>query len=323
MLKENEFFVTVFSNSSQDYYPDNTISKFTTRLPRPIKLDGNYKVGLIEIQYPPIVGVINTEGDDQEDCITIPVTRNNENTKVSIENFINILVMGSKRCELYTNDRYYEEFMDVKKLDNFEKNFQEYRDFVGKPGQINNEGIKGLYEIVPTVKQFRSEDFKTIPLNPIGSYKMKHMIYKFLQYYFHNYKKFTQAELSADYKINQQKYIKGVLLKQNLREFIDIIKSRVELNYAKKPDTMYLAVHCDIIAPRIIGGSISKVLYFGSKALNSKLEETYVQNVQYIPVIKDYMEEISFFISDETGTRVLFESGYKPLSITLHFVRMV
>jgi hypothetical protein len=34
------------------YYPDNTLSTFTTRLPNAIDLRGDWEVGLVEIQYP-------------------------------------------------------------------------------------------------------------------------------------------------------------------------------------------------------------------------------------------------------------------------------
>ena len=33
------------------YYPDNTITKFTTRLENAISLSGDWEVGLVEMQY--------------------------------------------------------------------------------------------------------------------------------------------------------------------------------------------------------------------------------------------------------------------------------
>lgn len=40
------------SNSSMDYYSDNTASRYTTLLPKQIELDGEWVVGLSEIQFP-------------------------------------------------------------------------------------------------------------------------------------------------------------------------------------------------------------------------------------------------------------------------------
>ena len=46
------FYLTLPSNSSLKYYPDNTLTQFTTQLAQPIKLQGQWEVGLAEIQYP-------------------------------------------------------------------------------------------------------------------------------------------------------------------------------------------------------------------------------------------------------------------------------
>jgi hypothetical protein len=35
-----------------DYFPDNTLTHFTTRLPQMMDLDGSWEIGLAEIQYP-------------------------------------------------------------------------------------------------------------------------------------------------------------------------------------------------------------------------------------------------------------------------------
>ena len=40
------------SNSSMDVHPDNTASKYTVELKTPLELDGDYEVGLSQIQYP-------------------------------------------------------------------------------------------------------------------------------------------------------------------------------------------------------------------------------------------------------------------------------
>ena len=48
----SEFYLTLPSNSSVEYYPENTLTSFTTRLPNSIHLEGDWDVGLVEIQYP-------------------------------------------------------------------------------------------------------------------------------------------------------------------------------------------------------------------------------------------------------------------------------
>ena len=47
-----QFYVTLPSNSSKLYYPDNTLSDFTTKLLKPISLPARWEVGLCEISFP-------------------------------------------------------------------------------------------------------------------------------------------------------------------------------------------------------------------------------------------------------------------------------
>lgn len=47
-----DFYMTLLSNSSMDYHPKNKTSSFTVQVPRYIRLEGEWEVGLAEIQYP-------------------------------------------------------------------------------------------------------------------------------------------------------------------------------------------------------------------------------------------------------------------------------
>lgn len=48
----DHFFVTLPSDSSAKYYPDNTVARFVTKLPETIRLQGQYEMALAEIIYP-------------------------------------------------------------------------------------------------------------------------------------------------------------------------------------------------------------------------------------------------------------------------------
>lgn len=51
-MADDEFYVTLPSNSSFDYYPNNTLNDFTTKLFKPIDLAGEWEVALTEISFP-------------------------------------------------------------------------------------------------------------------------------------------------------------------------------------------------------------------------------------------------------------------------------
>ena len=63
------FYLTLFSNASQNLYPTNTTGAFTVELPQPIELgpNDNWEEGLCEISYPPntvcTIKSVNVVGD--------------------------------------------------------------------------------------------------------------------------------------------------------------------------------------------------------------------------------------------------------------------
>ena len=48
----NHFYITLPSDISENYFPDNTVAHFTSRLPHSIRLGGDYEVELAELIYP-------------------------------------------------------------------------------------------------------------------------------------------------------------------------------------------------------------------------------------------------------------------------------
>ena len=51
-MSEEEFQITIPSNSSEAYFPNNNPSHFQTMLAVPKQLDGDWEVALMEIHYP-------------------------------------------------------------------------------------------------------------------------------------------------------------------------------------------------------------------------------------------------------------------------------
>ena len=48
----NMFYLTLPSNSSMNYFPNNTLTHYTTKLPKIMDLHGTWEIGLAEIKYP-------------------------------------------------------------------------------------------------------------------------------------------------------------------------------------------------------------------------------------------------------------------------------
>lgn len=48
----SHFYLTLISNDSQSFYPDNTLSVFKTKLHENVSLSGDWECGLVELQFP-------------------------------------------------------------------------------------------------------------------------------------------------------------------------------------------------------------------------------------------------------------------------------
>ena len=51
-MKTKHVYLTLPSNSSMNYFPSNTLTHYTTKLPKIMDLDGTWQIGLAEIHYP-------------------------------------------------------------------------------------------------------------------------------------------------------------------------------------------------------------------------------------------------------------------------------
>ena len=49
---ETSFYIALPSDSSAQYFPENTLSGFTTKLPREVVLNGTWECGVAEVRYP-------------------------------------------------------------------------------------------------------------------------------------------------------------------------------------------------------------------------------------------------------------------------------
>ena len=49
---ETSFYIALPSDSSIQYFPENMLLKFTTKIPHEIVLDGSWECGASEVRYP-------------------------------------------------------------------------------------------------------------------------------------------------------------------------------------------------------------------------------------------------------------------------------
>ena len=71
----SQFYLTLPSDSSSQYYPENSTASFNTKLSERIELDGDYEVGLAQLIYPH--SWFNFVNDDESLWVSV---KNKDNT---------------------------------------------------------------------------------------------------------------------------------------------------------------------------------------------------------------------------------------------------
>lgn len=105
------FYMTLLSNSSLDYYPENRTNSFTVQLPRYMSLEGEWEVALVEIQYPYTFSNVEP-GQNEIHLETIEITEDfidwyvDRATKPS-HNF------KSETCKYTITDGFYSSIKDI------------------------------------------------------------------------------------------------------------------------------------------------------------------------------------------------------------------
>ena len=75
----SRFYLTLPSNSSMDYYPENSVARYTTKLANTIELEGEWEVGLLEMSTPSeLVNIV------EERCYYIIYVNRRYHNRISI-----------------------------------------------------------------------------------------------------------------------------------------------------------------------------------------------------------------------------------------------
>lgn len=90
----------------------------------------------------------------------------------------------------------------------------------------------------------------------------------------------------------------------------------------KKPNSHYICIYTDIIKPSIINGIESRVLLIKPLSTFDKTE-IIVSNIQYHPVDKFHINEITILIADEHGAQIYFKEATHCTCIVLHFYKSI
>lgn len=282
--------MTLFSNSSMDYYPENKTSTFTVQLPRYMYLEGNWEVAMTEIQYP--YTFMNVEdGENKIRLEAHEITPELYKWLASTATDKGPAPLGSPLLiDTSILPGYYYDIKDVISTINTaidketqQTAFFEFKSRANKVGAGNDEVQVGRKWI------------ESCKLSP-------------------------SLGLLLGYPPNSTIYCD---VPPNTAIYRDVFAPHAVNNYAVIPEKML--IYCDILEPQIIGDTWGKVL--GVISTNSDIQRphfgqscsTMFNPPQYIPVQSQNFEAIQMDIRDVGGRLMPFQYG--TLSVKLHFRR--
>lgn len=158
LTRTNEFYLTLLSNSSTNYFPNNTLANFHTKLPSKLFLSDEWVVGLAEISF----NIAKTSDDREKPKTTQPRT---------------ILIRHEEKSNRYSEIPIFSQYTPLHSLlyllrNTFTNDLRPSDDFVGDSlHQINNDIDKRLTDIIKqlTVCEIKEGHGETSQIHKSGA----------------------------------------------------------------------------------------------------------------------------------------------------------
>lgn len=328
----SEMYITAFSKLSNDEYPTNIYSNFSYSLPVPLNLslDSEWVVGVVNLYHSPVFGIAN---EKQNDKVIFHSLNNDEKVQVkSFSEFIKLMSEAIASPLIYTRE-YFDDFYNLSNLKNFKTNtaIQKHKcepSTSTKVLKINSWGIaSGLRKTGDPLYDHIFPDNIIFELN--RQYTLNQIVYTIVQQCVDHIETEGFTVDGSGKKIKNDAYHKNriqvhdhllnvvrtvvqELAREQKRVFIEYYKS----GKANKIHGMFL--HADIAAPQNFNKTLARVAYISTtKEFHYNLGQ--IVNVSYVPVVKNYIDEISFKFTDQNNNLILFMNENKETFIRLHF----
>lgn len=324
----SEMYITAFSKSSIDEYPTNIYSNFTYTLPVPLNLsvDSEWVVGVVNLYHSPVFGIVNEQQNDKV------IFQNVDQSKIkTFEEFITLISGATTDPFMYTRE-YFDDFYDLNNLKNL-KNLKKHECIIPtdstKTFKIKHSGIKSELRkgINENLDDHESPDQIVFELG--RNYTLNQILYVIVKQCvdYIERKGFTVDDSGKKIKIDT--YHKNKI--QVHEHLLNVVRTFVielareqkkfftEYYKSGKANKLYeMFLHVDITAPQNFNNTLARIAYVSTeKELHYNLKQ--IINMSYVPVVKNYIDEITFKFTDQNNNLILFMNESKETFIRLHF----
>lgn len=302
---QKSFFITLRSNTSLDLYPQNTLSRFTTKLP--ICLDfknseyNEWCVGIVKFSCTKIEGTINPAS-----VLRIVFT---DAKKEAVENTIVPVLVATK---IKPDDNYQFDILDIlweyPELRDLIKNerqfFDCYTDDLDLPVHTTTNTAEILVEghlcKVTINKEYTLRDLFDALFGQISKEERVKVV----------------GTLKKSIK-NTARHL-DVKTTVEIRRLVEVIPPEVLDASDDYGIPNYMCIYCDVVQPQIFGDVMARgMVMHPVKYANYQYCD--IVNIQYLPLEKSQISDISILIADENGEQINFKRDSYSTMVVLHF----
>ena len=282
------FYLTLPSNSSMQYYPQNSASHFYTRLPQDVELNNDYEVGLSEIQ------LSNTYFNvEDKDCYLSYLVPNLNETGQPATKEHTVTVKDNSLAVAYhrtTTD-------------------SEYKEPTVKTVQIPG----GLYDS----NEFFIHQLNTLCKNELGAGDNGKVRVKF--YYNRATKKVSMTLYEKSGVITFSSSLQRIL-GFSLHTFTGPGHFASEFIMDLNEDFKNVFVYSDLVSPRMVGDTMAPLLRIVPMSeRKSQIVYRIYEKPHYVPLSRFQFNTTEILLTTDKGRPISFTSG--STVVTLHFRR--
>lgn len=307
LARQKSFFVTLTSNTSTDLYPQNTLSRFTTKLPISLDFKNNnydeWAVGIVKFSCTKI------EAKTKQSSVPRILFTNAE--KENAERTIVPILLSDKinyEFEIVDILRQYPVLFDLIIKEDF---LERYR-----TGDVNL--------LTPSLAT------NTVPVL-VGSHHCKVLINK--EYTLRNLFDVLLFQIPKDERINVVESLKKSITQKPTKSFDVktkvIIKRLVKVILPEAVDPSeengipnYMCIYCDVVQPQMFGNVMARGMVMHPVKYQNQYDSYQycdIVNIQYLPLEKSRITDISILIADENGEQINFKNDSFSTMVVLHF----
>jgi len=314
----SSFYMTLPSNSSMDVFPDNTLAEYATKLPQNFDMQGEWEVGMSEIQFP--TSWYNVSRQDARLFLKVtPYGQSSREVNISppaglydtpeiLVKEINSLIAAAK-IDIKTIRFKYNNIS--KKISCEAHNLGEHLNTIAETTFIMTEHLAEMLgfnwergkEFIASAHRESASDVDYSEQLPMGEYQRK------------------QFDILAQYP-DKADFVEVCPFNKILEidESNEIDSYTAENVCDLNRGFFSLFVYCDVVEPVVVGDVLVPLL----RTVNITAKEGIMvsrifETVQYVPVHRKQFDTIEIHIRDDTGRRIPFQRG--KVIVTLHFRR--